>query len=353
MPHALRITAHGLADGEADWPLLDDTGQIDTPLVVVDIPPKTDPAVLARASKMARENERILVGLCRGHAGDGSDGLAELTSSLTLTYTDVSATSNRAVVTAEDVDDTLADLDRRVAANPTSSTVLRQVINASGGLDVPAAIDVESLAYSTLLGGPEFARWMHRRGSRPQPPAPDGEPVLLSRDGPTLHVTLNRPERRNAYGARVRDSLTTALTVACAERSIKHVVLDGTGPSFCAGGDLDEFGTTPDPAVAHLIRTRAGAGVLVDQLADRIEVRVHGACVGAGIEIPAFARRIVSTTDAWFRLPEVEMGLIPGAGGTVSIPRRIGRWRAMHLFLSGTKLHAQTALDWGLVDVLQ
>ncbi len=85
-------------------------------------------------------------------------------------------------------------------------------------------------------------------------------------------------------------------------------MLDGAGPAFCAGGDLDEFGTTPDLALAHLIRTRAGAGLLVHELADRIEVHVHGACVGGGIEIPAFAGRVVASTDAWFRLPEARWG---------------------------------------------
>lgn len=174
----------------------------------------------------------------------------------------------------------------------------------------------------------------------------------MSRDGDRLRITLNRPERRNAYGARLRDALTSALSVATSDASITEVVLDGAGPAFCAGGDLDEFGTTPDLALAHLIRTRAGAGLLVHELADRIEVHVHGACVGGGIEIPAFAGRVVASTDAWFRLPEVEMGLIPGAGGTVSIPRRIGRWRAMHLFVTGARLDSYTALDWGLVDAI-
>ncbi|HRD62678.1 MAG TPA: enoyl-CoA hydratase/isomerase family protein, partial [Nocardioides sp.] len=77
-----------------------------------------------------------------------------------------------------------------------------------------------------------------------------------------------------------------------------------------------------------------------------------GACIGAGIEIPAFAETVVATPDAWFRLPELSMGLVPGAGGTVSIPRRIGRWRTAWLLLTGRDLAAATALEWGLVDVV-
>jgi enoyl-CoA hydratase/carnithine racemase len=135
--------------------------------------------------------------------------------------------------------------------------------------------------------------------------------------------------------------------------SIEKVLLDGAGPSFSAGGDLDEFGTTPDLAIAHLIRTRAGAARLMSRLADRIEVHVHGSCVGAGIEVPAFAQTISAHSGTVFRLPEIGMGLIPGAGGTVSIPRRIGRWRAYHLFVSGAPITAHRALEWGLIDTIE
>ncbi|GAA3231493.1 hypothetical protein GCM10017691_25430 [Pseudonocardia petroleophila] len=134
------------------------------------------------------------------------------------------------------------------------------------------------------------------------------------------------------------------------DETVTRIVLDGAGPAFCAGGDLDEFGTTPDPVTAHLVRTRGGPARPLHLLAARTEAWVHGACVGAGIELPAFAGRIVARPDATFRLPEVGMGLIPGAGGTVSIPRRIGRWRTLHLALRGTTVDAQTALRLGLVD---
>jgi enoyl-CoA hydratase/carnithine racemase len=79
-------------------------------------------------------------------------------------------------------------------------------------------------------------------------------------------------------------------------------------------------------------------------------VYAHGACVGAGTEIAAFAGRVVAAPDAFFALPEVHMGLVPGAGGSVSVVRRIGRHRATWLMLSGERLPAETALRWGLVD---
>ena len=127
-------------------------------------------------------------------------------------------------------------------------------------------------------------------------------------------------------------------------------MLTGAGPAFCAGGDLDEFGTAPDLVSAHFVRTRAGAALPLHRLAGRTEVRVHGACVGAGVELPAFAGRVLAAPTATFRLPELGMGLIPGAGGTVSLPRRIGRWRTLFAALSGEPLDAVTALAWGLAD---
>jgi enoyl-CoA hydratase/carnithine racemase len=81
-----------------------------------------------------------------------------------------------------------------------------------------------------------------------------------------------------------------------------------------------------------------------------MEVHVHGPCVGAGVEIPAFAGRVIAAAGTTFTLPEVAMGLIPGAGGTVSIPRRVGRWRALYLAMTGRALDARTALSWGLID---
>jgi enoyl-CoA hydratase/carnithine racemase len=88
----------------------------------------------------------------------------------------------------------------------------------------------------------------------------------------------------------------------------------------------------------------------MSSVAERVRVEVHGACVGAGIELPAFAARVVAHPAAFFQLPEIGMGLIPGAGGTVSLPRRIGRQRTAWLALTGSRLDAPTALAWNLID---
>src|SRR6202035_1667131 len=127
----------------------------------------------------------------------------------------------------------------------------------------------------------------------------------------------------NAYSARMRDELVADLQMAAHDSTITSVHLRGHGPNFCSGGDLAEFGTRPDPASAHTIRTQRSAGWWIHHLQPQVTVHLHGACVGAGIELAAFAGAVEATEDATMSLPEVSMGLIPGAGGTASIPRRI------------------------------
>lgn len=243
----------------------------------------------------------------------------------------------------------LAAVSAAVARNPLASLALVQLLRASGGRSVHEGLVAESWVYSMLQAGPEFARWLAARPAR-RPAEPSGAPVRAERRDGLLAITLDRPEKRNAYSAAMRDALCEALALAVRDASIDRVQLAGAGPAFCSGGDLDEFGTTPDPATAHAVRCTRHPARWLHGLEGRCEALVHGACVGAGIELPAFAGRLRARADAWFQLPEVGMGLVPGAGGTVSLTRRIGRQRCAWLALSGQRLAVETALDWGLVD---
>jgi hypothetical protein len=341
------VRPDGLASGAGRAPLLAAGGVLDEPVLVVDLDGRPEPEVAAAAVVAAAQMERILVGV----ATEAVDPVLDpLLAALDVTLVPVGADGSRAAVGVADPAGELAGLRAAVAANPQAATVLATLLRWSVDLPVAAALDAESLAYSTLLGGPEFARWLAGRGIRPLPPPAGREPVAVDRVEGTLRITLDRPERRNAYGRELRDALVAALEVAVLDDGIERVVLDGAGPAFCSGGDLDEFGTTPDLVTAHFVRTRAGAAGPLHRIAGRVEARLHGACVGAGIELPAFAGRVVAAPDTVVRLPEIAMGLVPGAGGTVSIPRRIGRWRFLYLALSGRGLDAATALRWGLVD---
>jgi enoyl-CoA hydratase/carnithine racemase len=227
-----------------------------------------------------------------------------------------------------------------------------QLLRGSLARSVADGLLAESLAYSTLQAGPEFAAWTAGRSARVREASLEPA-VQVARTGDRLELRLNRPEKRNAFSAELRDALCEALALVIQDASVRSVVLTGAGPSFCSGGDLDEFGTLPDPASAHAVRATRNAAGLLARCAERVEAHVHGACVGAGVELPAFCRRVVADPGAFFLLPEVGMGLVPGAGGTVSLPRRIGRQRTAWLALTGRRLGAEQAHAWGLVDELR
>jgi enoyl-CoA hydratase len=236
-----------------------------------------------------------------------------------------------------------------VAANPLAAVALALVLRGSEARPVAEGLQLESAVYATLQAGPEFAAW---RATHPvHPPRPEeGPAVAVRRDGDRLELVLNRPGVRNALDARMRDELVAGLAIAAGDATVAEVRVRGEGPAFCAGGDLDEFGSRPDVATAHLVRlTRSPARALA-AVADRVVAELHGACVGSGIELPAFAARVVARPDTVAGLPEVSLGLIPGAGGTISLPRRVGRHRTAWLALTGRAIDAATALEWGLVD---
>ena len=345
-----RASLRQLASGATRVPLLDAKGQLTEPLILVDLDAPADPVLLAEARDAAQEDEHILVGVRTGEPP--GERWHDLLGALDLTLTRPGLQETRPSVGLPDPAAAARALHATANARPQACLTLVQVLRASAGLDVRSALNVESFAYSTLLGGAEFRRWLTSRPRRPVPP-PGPEPaVIIERDAGSLLITLNRPARRNAYSRELRDALVNALLVPALDDTVTRVVITGAGPSFCSGGDLDEFGTAPDLATAHFVRSSGGAAALLHRIADRAEVRVHGSCVGAGIELPAFAGRVTARPGTTFRLPEVGMGLIPGAGGTVSIARRIGPWRTLYLALSGSPLDADAAVRWGLVDHL-
>jgi len=242
-------------------------------------------------------------------------------------------------------------LGAHVGGAPQPAVLLAQLLRLSTERDVERGLLVESLAYSVLQSGPAFSSWLaERRRTAPKVRDEQEHPVLVTRDGDQLTITLNRPDVRNAVNARLRDALTEALLLAGAGSSGAPVELRGTGPDFSSGGDLDEFGSLPDVVTAHLVRSVRSPARLLAGLGERVTAHVHGACVGAGIELAAFARTVVAAHDTRCRLPEISLGLVPGSGGTVSIPRRIGRHRTAWLGLSGEAIDVETALQWGLVD---
>jgi enoyl-CoA hydratase/carnithine racemase len=264
--------------------------------------------------------------------------------------------ADRRVVTVDSAPTALAELAARFEMWPQAATVCDDVLRAADPApSTLAGVIAESLAYSTLQSGAEFAAWLRQRGPSTVPVLPD--PVVADRDGDTLHVRFNRPSRHNAFSNDTRGALLEALDVARHDPSVTDLILTGNGPSFCSGGDLAEFGSFTDPASAHLARVRHSPALVLDELTERMgarcRARVHGQVLGSGLEMAAFCGRVEAQPDSVLGLPELSLGLIPGAGGTVSVARRIGRWRTAYLVFSGHTIDAPTALDWGLVDAVE
>lgn len=237
-----------------------------------------------------------------------------------------------------------------IAAQPHAAAVLVQLLRLLPQISVQHGLVAESLAYAALQGSAAHRAWQNTRARAAQSLAAGA--VDLSRQDDVFSITLDRPEAGNAIDRPMRDGLFEGLALANADPEIARVVLRGRGKAFSLGADLDEFGTTTDPAAAHAIR---GLTLPAHQAAlcmDRLEAEIDGACVGSGLELAGFSHRITATARSWFQLPELAMGIIPGAGGCVSLSRRIGRQRTAWMVLSGRRISARQALEWGLIDAV-
>jgi len=240
---------------------------------------------------------------------------------------------------------------RQTSRTPHAAAVAIQLLRALDGMACEPALSLESCSYGLLQGSTEHGAWLSSHPNVAHP-SPDGQ-LRVERHDSDLYITIDRPLARNATNRTLRDQLVEAFSLAELDPEIRSIKLRAVGPAFSTGGDLEEFGTTRDPATAHLIRSRSLPARIISRRAEILDVHVQGACIGAGLEIAAFARRLTATQDAWFQLPELSMGLIPGAGGCVSLPRRIGKQRAALMILSGRRINAAIALRWGLVDAIE
>ena len=259
-----------------------------------------------------------------------------------------SKTSQESVF-VENVSAAIENIVQNIRKNPQAALVLAQLLRQRAYINVSRGLVLESLAYAMLQSGSEFKAWLQQRGE--PDPFIDDEPVVLgTRLGNELDICLNRPHRANAFSSEMRDDLSELLHVALLDETVRTVKLSGAGKSFCSGGDLAEFGLVDFPPEGHLTRMFRNPARFVHDMTDRVEAYLHGVCAGAGIEIPAFASRIFADESVEIFLPEIAMGLIPGAGGTVSLPRRIGAQKTLFLAITGRKLAFEEALKWGLVD---
>jgi len=164
-------------------------------------------------------------------------------------------------------------------------------------------------------------------------------------------VTLNRPEQLNAFNIGMRDDLFDILQAIRDDDEVKVGILKGAGvKAFCAGADLSEFLSAPPPVAARRVRRQRDVWELFLSLPQPMIAAVHGYVLGSGIEMALCCDIRLASDDARFGLPEVALGIIPAAGGTQTLPRLIGRSKALELLLTNEWIDAAEAHGIGLVN---
>ena len=187
-------------------------------------------------------------------------------------------------------------------------------------------------------------------------PTPAGSTVLFEQRGAVALITLNRPEALNSFTRAMHAELWAALDRAEGEASVRAVVLTGAGRGFCAGLDLSELDFTPGPRQVE----RADPGPVIDQafnpttrriqgLRVPIVVAVNGVAAGAGASLAMACDIAIAAPNASFVQAFSKIGLIPDAGGSWLLVERLGLARAMALAMTGDKLPATQAKEWGLI----
>jgi hypothetical protein len=234
-------------------------------------------------------------------------------------------------------------LARQVLASPKAAAVIVQLLRILPDMPPEDGLTAESLAYGLLQGSTEHRLWIAAREQGASAVRSAGK-VGVVRHHDRLIITLNHPANNNAIDRGMRDALGEAFILATLDPELRHISLRGAGRTFSLGADLGEFGTTSDPATAHDIRAHTLPARALAGCAGKLDVHV--------LELAAWATRLTAARDAWFQLPELAMGILPGAGGCVSLTRRIGRQRTALMILSGKRISARQALDWGLIDAI-
>ncbi|MBA4758800.1 3-hydroxyacyl-CoA dehydrogenase NAD-binding domain-containing protein [Sphingosinicella sp.] len=169
--------------------------------------------------------------------------------------------------------------------------------------------------------------------------------VDLSRDGEIAVITVNSPPV-NALSAPVRDGIAEGVTSAVADPDVKAIVLICAGRTFIAGADITEFGKPPRGTSLHQMID------VIESATKPVIAAIHGTALGGGLETALGAHYRVAVPSAKLGLPEVKLGLLPGAGGTQRLPRVVGAEAALKMVTSGNPIGAKAALDSGLVDEL-
>jgi len=178
------------------------------------------------------------------------------------------------------------------------------------------------------------------------------ETLLVERRGRVAIITINRPEKRNALNIRTREEGAAALEELREDDSVGVVVFTGAGDkAFIAGADIAEFAgrTALTQRTVMLGRSLFTA---IDNFPKPIIAMINGYCLGGGCELALSCDLRIASESASFGQPEINLGIIPGGGGTQRLTRLIGEGKAMEMILTGEIINAETALRYGLVNMV-
>jgi enoyl-CoA hydratase/carnithine racemase len=177
------------------------------------------------------------------------------------------------------------------------------------------------------------------------------EAIIYEKNEHVGYITLNRPKALNAYNIRMRDELYEVLGAVRDDPEVRVVILKGAGEkAFCAGADLTEFLTAPAPVFARTARFERDIWGRFAGMTKPFIAAMQGYVLGSGIEMSLHCDIRLCTADAQFGLPEVTLGILPAAGGSQTLPRQIGRSRALDILLTGRWIKADEAKRYRLVN---
>ncbi|HEV7132902.1 MAG TPA: enoyl-CoA hydratase-related protein [Gaiellaceae bacterium] len=171
--------------------------------------------------------------------------------------------------------------------------------------------------------------------------------VLVERDGSVAVVRLNRPKQLNALSGEVMVALVAALQELDEDAEIRAIVVAGDERAFAAGADIEELAS--GTAISLYENRRIAAWDSIRAVRTPLVAAVSGFCLGGGCELAMLCDLIVASESAKFGQPEINLGVLPGAGGTQRLTRAVGKAVAMDMILTGRTISAREALDFGLV----
>jgi enoyl-CoA hydratase/carnithine racemase len=175
--------------------------------------------------------------------------------------------------------------------------------------------------------------------------------VIYEKSENIAYITLNRPQVLNVYNVQMRDELYQILCAIKDDDEVKVTILKGAGnKAFCAGADLSEFLTAPSPIIARQVRWERDIWGLFLSLPQPLIGALHGYILGSGMEMALCCDLRIASEDAKFGLPETGLGIIPAAGATQTLPRVVGRAKALEMLLTTQWIDANEAYDVGLVN---